>query len=845
MTLPRRPWPFVALFALVFPSSRDAAARPVRPAVNGDHRPPAAVPAEPLPLGAVGRIGSVRFQHDSKVRQLAYSADGKLLASLGGDDRVSLWDTATGRERARYRAREGTRSMALSPDGRLLALTVGEGPIQIRETATGRERRPLGPMSLTTTLLLFSPDARTLAAVEKLGTEETHRVRLWNAATGKELAPFPEVREAISTLAFSADGRRLATAEDGASIRVWEVPTRRLLHQPGGAAGTVSSLAFSPDGKLLAAGTYRQLIHVWDAATGKEIRRLVEHDEFVSNVAFTPDGKRLVSRDGNGVVLVWNVATGKSLRHMEAHAPEQCLRAFGVSPDGRTLAVGGRLRFLDLETGRESLAREPGGGVVAFGPGGLLLTGETGLVAWDTAAARERRRFLLDDQETIRACTSAGRKEVAAVTTGGTIYRWDVATGRRRKIDADASGASVAFSPDGTLLAVGNNNNTISLHDPASGEEVRTLRLGEQAMGRRRRFGHTVAALAFSPDGKVLATSAEPFVRGRRWRETTTRESFLVLWDVTEGRELRRLVPGPAPLSGRVQCLAYSPDGKFLAVVAAEPRVRLWEIATAREVFSFPLLPGPVHGLAFSPDGRLLATAGDEPVTRVWSPATGHPVRRLGGHRDAVVAVGFAPDGRRLASASRDGTTLVWDATLLRPAPGENLSAADLEKLWAELGGADAVKAYRALGRLAAAPRQAVPFLRRRLRPAAPPADLARAAALIADLDNERFKVRDQATHALEKLGRWAAPALRAALEAGPTPEPRLRLERLLARVQNADPTPQELRFSRAVVVLEQDPGSEGRRVLEGLAAGAVAALETQDAKAALGRLARRLGPRP
>lgn len=453
------------------------------------------------------------------------------------------------------------------------------------------------------------------------------------------------------------------------------------------------------------------------------------------------------------------------------------------SPDGKTLISGGQgrsIRLWDLDSGKERLRCEGHPGqvwTVAYSPDGKLL-----------ASASEDRSIRL----------------------------WDPATGKEIRLLQGHFGAvwSVAFAPDGKTLASASEDGTVRLWDPSNGKEIR----------RYESHHGGVWPLAFAPDGKTLASGGK--------------DGTIRVWETFTGKEVRQLLGH----HGAVWPLAFAPDGKTLASGGWQDQsIRLWEVATGKER-SLLRHPGGVKYLALSPDGKTLASGGGDGTTRLWEVATGKERRRFGGHQSQVMSVAFSPDGKRLASGSSDTTALVWNLTSGKSeavAPADKGAGKKVEALWTELAAEDAAKAHQVIWTMVSTPLETVPFLQAHIQPFGP-IDGQRIHQYIADLDHDQFLLREQASKELEKVGKLADPALRKALLDPPSLEVRRRVERLLERLDGPLLSPDLVRLVRSLEVLEYIGSRDAQKTLQTLAQGAPDAWLTQEAKAALDRLARR-----
>jgi hypothetical protein len=392
------------------------------------------------------------------------------------------------------------------------------------------------------------------------------------------------------------------------------------------------------------------------------------------------------------------------------------------------------------------------------------------------------------------------------------------------------------FSPDESVLATGEFAGTVRLWNVRTGKVLAVIK---SADGDRGPAGGFLNCIDLTADGATLLTvrvydandlDARP-LGGKILVAPFEPRSVLCLWDRASGTALRRW-----ETPGVVSAVAFTPDGRAVATTT-EDRVTLWEAATGKERFH---CQGGSAVVRFSPDGRVLAAGGVGAVLRLIDLATGQEFGQLKGHQAEVQALAFLPGGKGLVSGSIDSTALVWDgARLTPPAPKRELSVPRLAALWDDLAAEDAGQAFRAAAALRASPKGAVALLGEHLKPVAEP-DVKQVRRWLADLDGDDFAVREKASAELGRLGELVRPVLDAALRNGPSPEATRQVRALLDRLKvGAALSPEDLRSHRAVEVLGGVGTPEAKRLLQELAKGAPAARLTRDADAALQRRSR------
>ena len=586
------------------------------------------------------------FQHGGRVNAVAFSPDGKILATASEDGTSQLWDTGTGQK--------------IGPS------LQHQGPIVD---------------------VAFSPSGKTI-----LTGSEDQTARVWETSTGKLTSSLAH-RGAITVVAFSPDGTRMLTGSNDQSARLWDATTGLAIGQPLEHKGAILAIAFSRDSSLVATGSADYTARVWDSNTGKPVGSVLQHPNRVHAVAFRPDDKALLLAGGSGLgkgEAQWrDVETGNPIG--DSIKDNQYIK-FVASGGGDQILLTGASRTVRL---RDAVSGSVFGepivhygdltGIVLNWDGGLLLTagGDHGRV-WDVNNGKPIGSPLYHRGRCRCIALSPNGK---LIVTGGddqTARLWELSPPSPRILKHQGWVTGAVFHPNGEAVLTATNEGVARLWNSQSGRLIRDMSL-EKVDYHNANIWH----IAMSPAGDRFATDSD---RLQVWETATGKPigsahdvfpihrtlfidnrlvavtvpdwnaKIATAWDFESNKAL-----GPSfPYAPGASIGAFSQDRQKVLIGYNEGGARLWEVATGNLLMSFPH-PQRVMAVAFSPDNRSILTGGADRTARFWEMATGKMIGEPLVCPFPVRSAAFSPDGRSFLLGGEDGTARLSDSATRRP----------------------------------------------------------------------------------------------------------------------------------------------------------------------------------
>ncbi|MBW4619888.1 MAG: hypothetical protein KME17_11110 [Cyanosarcina radialis HA8281-LM2] len=586
---------------------------------------------------------------------VAFSPDGKLLATGDADGEIRIWQVADGQKISACKGHTNwVWSLAWSPDGQTLASGSADRTIRLWDIynelgdrlSLGRCQQVLTGHSDRVWSVHWSPDGQTIAS----GSEDCS-IRLWDGNTGECRQILSGHINWVRCVAFSPDGQTLASGGDDRTVRLWDLGTGRCQQILEGHSNWVWSLAWSPDGQTLASSSDDLTIKLWNVRTGKGDRTLQAHTNWIRSIAFSPDGQTLVSGSDDRTVRLWDVVTGICRQILQGHT--NWVRAVACHPQGKIVATGSgdhTIKLWDLNTGECHNTLQGHTSrlwSVAFSPtpisksgteGGYILASghdDRAIRLWDIRTGK-CQKTLQGHDNWVRSVAFSPDGQILASSSGEQVVKlWRTRTGECwQTLQGHISRVwSVAFSPDGQTLASCSDDRTVRLWDVSTGECQNILQ------------GHSsgVLSIAFSPDGQSLASCSY--------------DRMIKLWHLPTG-ECYRTLSGH---TNWIWSVHWSPDGETIASGSGDHSIKLWDVITGECRHTLEEHANPVWSVAFSPDGETIASGSSDHSIKLWDVQAGECRQTLLGHTNLVWSVAFHPGGQILASGSQDETIRIWD----------------------------------------------------------------------------------------------------------------------------------------------------------------------------------------
>ncbi|MER7315761.1 MULTISPECIES: WD40 repeat domain-containing protein [Streptomyces] len=577
--------------------------------------------------------------HTDTVRHIAWSPDGRRLATASRDGSARVLDARSGQSLLVLPS-DGTmvESVSWSPDSAYVATAGRERVVRVWDAVSGVPVRLLTGATDIVRQVAWSPDGVYVAASSKDTV-----VRVWEAGTGRLVQELSGHRDDVWGVTWSPDSTRLASASHDQTARVWGLATATAALVLQGHTDFVEGIAWSPDGLSIATGSGDHTARIWDARTGALRLLLRGHTDYVWNLAWSPDSRALASASSDHTVRLVSAQDAKVLAVLRGHTDT----VWGVtwSPSGTQLATSstdGTAIVWDLR---------PRGAEV------VVADGHRGPVNQASWSADEQRIATACDDATVRCWSSEDGAPVTeplrlddrvwsvawsplpgdrrlALSTNDGLFRVLDDTGTVLVEQRGEVVESCVWSPDGRRIATGGHDGTVRVREADTGAELTVLTGHQDWVGR----------VAWSPGGRFLASASD---------DRTCR-----LWDVAESRQLTVL----RGHDNYVDDVGWSPDERRIVTASGDWTVAVWEATTGRRIDVLKGHEGRVRCVAWSPDGRFVASGSDDRTVRVWSADTFEEAAVVGVHQDKVSSVVWSRDSTRLLTASFDGTARVWSA---------------------------------------------------------------------------------------------------------------------------------------------------------------------------------------
>jgi len=628
---------------------------------------------------------AIRHRHGA-IRSATYGDHGRRVMALGTDKTVSVSDARTGRLISRIGYGEDLLSADLSPNGRIVVTAGKDNTVRFWNASSGKRLArfsnpalsgawldPANPRRAVAagddgglriwrlgarkalvlrrsgprlTRAAFSPNGRVVAAIGF-----SRNAWLFDARTGAPLQTLTGHGDTVVSLAWSPDSSRLVTGGNDRWWRIWDVATGSA-NLGNEVSGPVTAVTFRSDGDAVATATGAQA-SVWETTHGVLLAQLEGHGGAVTGVDFSRDGRQLLTSSTDGTARIWNLATRTTLTELRGNAGAVSSAVF--SPDSRfvlTASDDRAARIWDVDTGLAMWTHQGTVTDAQFALGGKVVAtgGLDHLVTFsDARTGAASGQLAPPDEGAVHSIRFSGDGKLLAVATDNPALLVRYAGNGRpiaRLKHNQSSVVEAVFNPKGPELAVADANGAAGIFQARTGRLVRWLhKRGEQ----RAHPDGRVNGIAWSPDGRFLVTVGS--------------DAQVRVWNARTGRYVRTFWAHTGAVTG----VAFAPQSDRIVTTGVDRTAIVWDVPSHKTIAVLQGDPRPLYSAAFSPDGRWVVTGDSAGVVRVWDVKAQKMLAAIPAHAGPVNAVSFSPNGKRILSASDDWSAKIYPCTSCVP----------------------------------------------------------------------------------------------------------------------------------------------------------------------------------